>query len=192
MKDIRLPSDEELSWHARIKDQWVRWKERRHQLRSEGIPSPEAIDEASDYYRGLYIDKTPDPLAFSRLLRRRGVPDWANPYDVVQEDFHQIHRDGFLWADVEFLVSDLMRQATNRPEKDGEKSEEDELARRRLHNAQICWMLVLQETGGAWPRSLREIHPDNLAAITLEALFNPHLTMWGVDVASWPQRDFMR
>lgn len=169
----------------------MRWKERRHQLRSEGIPSPEAIDEASDYYRGLYTDKSPDPLSFSRLIRRRGVPDWANPYDITQEDFHLIHRDGFLWSDVEFLVSSLLRQADRRGQKNEEETEADELDRLRLHNAQICWMMVLEETSGAWPVSLREIHPDNLSAITLEALFNPHLAMWGVDPASWGKKDFM-
>ena len=185
LKDIRLPSDEVLPWHAHVRDRWVRWRERIHQERSEGIPSAEAIDEASAYYQGLYVNKAPDPLAFSRLLRRRGAPDWVNPYDMTQEDFHLIHPDGFLWADVQFLVEALLRKA---------QSPQEELAGEeasRLHNAQICWMLLLQETGGAWPSSLREIHPDNLSAVTLEALFNPHLALWGIQPEAWPRREFI-
>lgn len=181
-----LPSDRAEPWHQSHLDRLTRWKEERHQQRSEGIPSPEAVDEAWDYYAGLYLAKSPDPISFSRLIRRRGVPNWANPYDIADERHHEIHREGFLWADVQFLVSDLLSRSSA-PLNEEDPGYQELLSRR--HHAQICWLMVLQETGGRWPSSLSPIHPDNLVAITLEALLNPHLAMWGIDPALWSSED---
>lgn len=180
----RLPSDDASMWHDQWRDRVVRWMEHRHQERSEGIPSPEAIDEAVDYYQGIHQGKAHDPIAFRKLLRRRGLPDWVNPYPLGPERA-ALHEEGFLWADVQVLVEDLMSRAS-RPSL---PQEEGDLL--KVHHAQICWMMILQETGGSWPRSLSSIHPDNLVAITLEAMLNPHLGMWGLDPGQWKTPDLL-
>lgn len=184
---FQLPSDRPEPWYQPYLDRLVRWGERRHQQRSEGIPSPEAIDEAWEYYAGLYLSKAPDPIAFGRLIRRRGVPDWANPYDIADERHHEIHGEGFLWADIQFLVADLLGRSNAKKPSEDDQDMEQEMSRR--HHAQICWLMVLQQTGGRWPRSLAPIHPDNLVAITLEALLNPHIAMWGIEPGLWKSSD---
>jgi hypothetical protein len=180
----RLPSDDDSVWHDQWRDKLVRWFEDRHQQKSEGLPSPEAIDEAVEYYSGIHQGKEHDPVAFRRLLRRRGLPDWSNPYPVGPERV-LLHEDGFLWADVQVLVNDLVSRATA-PASSAEIGEV-----LKIHHAQICWMMILQETGGRWPRSLSAIHPDNLVAITLEAMLNTHLGMWDLDPGRWETPDLL-
>lgn len=180
----RLPSDDDSAWHDRWGDKVVRWLEERHQQKSEGLPSPEAIDEAVEYYSGIHQDKEHDPVAFRKLLRRRGLPDWSNPYPTGPEKT-LLHEDGFLWADVQVLVNDLVIRASAPT-----SLREDENV--RVHHAQICWMMILQETGGRWPKSLASIHPDNLVAITLEAMLNPHLSVWGLDPGQWKAPDLLK
>lgn len=181
----RMPSDDSRAWHAQWLDRCVRWKEKLHQEKSEGIPSPEAVDEAIEYYDGIHLGRPHDPVVFRRLLDRRGLPDWTNPYSSGPER-SLVHEEGFLWADVQALVEHLMAKA------DGSIAAKDEDYHLRMHHAQICWMMILQETGGAWPRSLSMIHPDNLIAITLEAMLNPHLVLWGLDPGEWKRPDLLK
>lgn len=184
----RFPSDDDRPWHAVWGDKIVRWSEKRHQEKSEGIPSAEAIDEAVAYYSSLHNGKAHDPVLFKKLLDRRGLPDWANPYPIGPERA-LLHEEGFLWADVQVLVEDLLAKASGPSTL---QDQEDEDANKlRIHHAQICWMMILQETSGAWPRSLMAIHPDNLTAITLEAMLNPHLAAWGIDPGNWKNTDLL-
>lgn len=184
----RLPSDDDRAWHAVWVDKIVRWSEKRHQQKSEGIPSPEAIDEAVAYYSGLHNGGSHDPLLFKKLLGRRGLPDWPNPYPIGPERA-LLHDEGFLWADVQVLAEDLLAKASG--EVAFQDRDAEEKHKIRIHHAQICWMMILQETGGAWPNTLAAIHPDNLTAITLEAMLNPHLAAWGVNPGDWRQPDLL-
>ena len=170
------------AWLQRLADRWVHFFEMQHRRRSEGIPSPEAVDEAIAYYSGLYRGKHPDPAAFQRLLRRRGVPDWPNPYPISDPGYFDLHPDGFLWADMQCLAHSIVPPAVE----DQWPQWQDDLA-----GAQLCWMMVLAETAGKWPASLLEIHPDNLAAITMGALLHPSLPDWDILPSRWKNFDIL-
>lgn len=188
MSDVldRAKSPPEETFLSRLGDWFVRFKENRARVRSEGVPTPEAMEEALDYYREVRFGSGHDPVAFRRLLRRRGLPDWANPFPPFDPSRADAHEEGFLWTDVEVLVGDMIERASNPARED---VPDDEIL--RVHHAQICWMMILDATGGAWPRTLREIHVDNLVAITLEAMLNPHLEKWGLDPGKWKTPDLL-
>ena len=167
-------------------DRWVARQEMAYQKEYLG-PSPEAIEEAFEYYEKMYVDFIPDPYQYRRLLRRRGLCDWKNPFIEPDLRHYEIHKDGFLWADVEVLASQAfkqMKEPQESPPPEGTlaRSEHD-FQEECVDNAQICWMMALMTTDGRWPDSLKDIHPDNLEAITLMSLMNPALKDWGVNLS---------
>lgn len=181
------PEVQKRGWWQTHWDNWVdRWvAKKEYAYQQEYLsPSADAIEEAYGYYEKMYVDFMPDPYQYRRLLRRRGLCDWKNPFIEPDLRHYEMHKDGFLWADVELLATHAfkaMQEQSQSPPPEGTlaKSEYD-FQHQCVEGAEICWIMALTTNGGKWPQSLQEIHPDNLEAITLTALLNPHLKDWGV------------
>lgn len=158
-----------------------RWWPRRPK-RPEG-PTTDDIDAAVSYYEGLYRERLPDPQAFRRLLQEHGVPDWPNPYALSDPAHYRLHPDGFLMADLEEILLDMVEQRGQDPATPALHSDlsaiETAALRVRLDDQQFtrqsrdlarhCWALLLS-AGKPAPRLTSIVHPDNLWLVNMDIL----------------------
>ncbi len=145
-------------------------------------PSDEAIDAASEYYSGLYQSRLPDPVEFSRICSKYGVPDWPNPYPESEVQHYEFHPDGFLFADLEAILVDMMKEREGRLENMDQQTWPDlasAVTRAHLQNedfqhrcamaARHCWAIMLA-SGQAAPRIAAHVHPDNIWLVNMDIL----------------------
>jgi hypothetical protein len=202
-------------WRQKWTDTRLSREERHRRDENEG-PSPRAFQEFLSYYTGLYQTRGPDPLRFSRLLTRNGLPDWVNPYPESAAEHYEFHPQGLLAADVDYLLQaieedwagkenerpvppafpdSVMATGQSRlsapaghtarqwPSLYGADAgrESDRLREHVLWRAEArkCWALAIvaayrQQVEGSIPFAhlLREVHPDNLWLVTVDAYQN--------------------
>jgi hypothetical protein len=152
-----------------------------------GIPNAAAIAAAISYYDGLYQDTTPDPAKFFALVSNHGLPDWPNPFLPGEEGYYRIHPDGFLLADIEAIVEDLVIDRLHHgnpselpPADAGAWPDPRVSASINIEQASIsrsiyakiarhCWAIALS-SGTTPSRLLGIVHPDNLWLVNMEVL----------------------
>lgn len=93
---------ERHSWVAPLADRLVGWIERRRPH-----PSQRAMQEAVEYYDGLYQERAPRADVFARLLLRNGIPDWPNPFPQGSDQHYSLHPEGIIAADLAVILDGL-------------------------------------------------------------------------------------
>jgi len=190
------------AWHAHpiyraiqgLADRGMGWREAWHQ-RGNRRPSWAAQEEWWAYYQGLYQGKDPDVAQYARLLRRRGVPDWINPYPPGEPGHYDFHADGLLAADLEAILRGirltLMTPAplpapstVNAMPTAAVPTPQEWRAAHILHQyeaARLCWALVVAR-GQPLPVLTQQIHASNLAMALTDVAAAP-LTQVGLTPA---------
>lgn len=144
-------------------------------------------------YYDAHEQDGPDPAAFRRLIRRNGLPDWANPFHEGQEEHYRCHPLGMLAADVELILeawfmdvepehaSASAPAATWPTLAESHRRERQERHRQRVSKqarARVCWAMAVASGGLSRLRSV--LHPDNLMAATTDAVLRGDLEPWGL------------
>ena len=188
---------------GRCADAWVRFWSRRRPS-----PSPRAWSEFLAYYEGLYQERGPDVAHFQRLLRRHGIPAWANPFPEGDERYFHFHPHGLIVADVEAVLEDLVRAwnvqggpgllgdptvATVRAEVLDASSawptldQAEELRRQEQRRSQhewaadaaVCWGMILLQGASLVPLK-GWVDSENLAWATSHAIQIAPWDRWGL------------
>lgn len=180
----------------KAQDRWVGFWERRRGVAYR--PSPMAWKEALAYYEGLYQDRGPDPLAFRRLLVRRGTPDWKNPFPEGMVEHYRYHPEGLMLADVEAILGEVLNAWKPPPvspelplgvelgewptlEQATQLRLEEQIKEERSwgHLACVCWGFALLN-GEPLRETISKIHADNLTWATVHAWRHVDWSAWGV------------
>lgn len=148
---------------------------------SEHGPSSRAVDAAVQYYSGLYQDKDPDPEGFALLVSEHGVPDWPNPYPTGEPEHYLLHPDGFMFADLQAILEDILDPVAP-PEDPAVEDRYGERARvlHRSHMASLarqCWAIALARASGL-ERIARTVHPDNLSIVNMDVMMHVQRNDW--------------
>lgn len=160
---------------------WSRLFPRRSPSLAPG-PSAAAIEAASAYYRGLYQDAAPDPVLFAQLIAEHGAPDWPNPYPLSEPEHYCFHPDGFVFADLEAVILDLLRERADQIPEDqvedlpaiaaaarDQAADHDAFTQQCAKNARHCWALLLASKQPL-TRLSSIVHPDNLWLVNMDIL----------------------
>lgn len=181
-------------------DRLLPWRRKTARL-PDGMPSAAAVEAASEYYDGLYQERQPDPARFAELVAAHGLPDWPNPYPAGVDAHYRFHPDGFMFADLEAIVGEMVQ---DRQQLEGEEEtpedpvawmdiaqasrqsmDQDEVFRKECAaRATHCWAIALA-SGHPARRLASIIHPDNLWLVNMDVL---HRAMEG----QWPDVDAAR
>lgn len=146
-------------------------------------PSPKAMDAAVEYYSGLYQERDPDPVLFAALVATHGVPDWPNPYPIGEAEHYLLHPDGFMFADLQAIMEDILDPAI--PVQEQEDAPEDRYgalaqdAHRSLMAllARQCWAIALA-SGSGLERVAKTVHPDNLSIVNMDVMMHARRNQW--------------
>lgn len=172
--------DESPSWKTRWRDRWHQhaiyhqWQRLTDALvgwqdawarRGRQRPSYAAQEEWWAYYQGLYQEHDPDLFMFDRLLRRRGVPDWVNPYPMDDEAHYDFHPDGLMLADIQAVLLGVRARWSV------ERGDPTEIALLKHHGemAAACMGLALARGKARWPITRAHVGAENLAMVVTEA-----------------------
>lgn len=187
-----------LHWWNRAADAVLGWVERHRPV--HWGPSRRTWHEVMDYF-SLHAQEGPCPVRFRRLLKRNGLPDWANPFPEGAAEHYTFHPLGLLAADVSLILEAWTQK--NLPHSDAASEEEglkklgdgvlwptlseaaaERWREQRQHDrqaraqARVCWAMVLM-AGAPW-RLRDTVHPENLVAATLDAVLRGDLASWGL------------
>lgn len=149
--------------------------------RKESGPSSDAVDAAVAYYAGLYQDKDPDPVLFLDLVSAHGVPDWPNPYPVGENDHYLLHPDGFMFADLQAILEDILDPGGVQMEDAAEDrygTRAQELHRQEMASAaRHCWAIALATASGL-ERIAKTVHTDNLSIVNMDVMMHARNNQW--------------